>query len=249
MSDELPWTGERYVPALSGDIAREHLHRYSLAASLTVGLDILDIASGEGYGSALLARSARSVVGVDIAPDAVEHARRTYAPSGLEFRLGSCTEIPLADASVDAVVSFETIEHLEEHERAMEEMDRVLRPGGFVIISSPNRVTYSEGPGYSNPFHVRELDLDGFGAMLRPRFPQVRFYGQTVVRASLVCAIDGRPPALAGLMSGARSRASGHLGPAPAWIYFIAIAARAGARLPELRPSLFRELVDPPREI
>jgi len=62
----LEWTGERYVPQMRGTIALEHLHRYAFASEYVQGLDVLDIASGEGYGSEMLSRTARHVYGVDI---------------------------------------------------------------------------------------------------------------------------------------------------------------------------------------
>src|SRR3569832_840889 len=107
------WTGERFVPELQGNIAEEHLHRYALAGVLTKGMRVLDVASGEGYGSALLARSAASVLGVEIDAASVAHAQGRYRMPNLEFRQGNALAIPAPDAEFDAVVSFETIEHLE----------------------------------------------------------------------------------------------------------------------------------------
>ena len=161
---KLPMTGERFVPYLTGVIRLEHMHRYHLACHIAQGRDVLDIACGEGYGSAMLARTARSVTGVDIAQDAIEHAERAYARDGLEFRLGSATEIPLEDGSVNLIVSFETIEHLTEHDRMMAELRRVLRPEGLLLISSPNKSVYSDRDSYENPFHARELYTEEFEA-------------------------------------------------------------------------------------
>ena len=79
MNDELPFTGERFVPGTAGEIWYEHWHRYQFAGAFAAGRRVLDAACGEGYGSALLARSAASVVGVDIAADAVAHARARYS--------------------------------------------------------------------------------------------------------------------------------------------------------------------------
>src|SRR5687768_2473380 len=124
----LDFTGERYVPEIRGDIALEHLHRYLLAKQLVAGKTVLDIASGEGYGSSILAESAFKVAGVDISREAVSHAQAKYRAENLEFLLGSCSVIPLSDASVDVVVSFETIEHHDEHELMIKEIKRVLRP-------------------------------------------------------------------------------------------------------------------------
>src|SRR5882724_7012517 len=113
--------GERFLPGrMHGSIELEHFHRYSFAAQLATDKIILDIASGEGYGSAYLARFARHVIGVDIAQEAIDHANQKYSQSNLEYRIGSCALIPLEDTSVDVVVSFETIEHHSEHEAMMQ---------------------------------------------------------------------------------------------------------------------------------
>src|SRR5438046_354833 len=133
----LPWTGERLTTDVSGQVEIEHLHRYFFARVLCRDLDVLDIASGEGYGAALLAQVARSVVGVEISNEAVAHAQAAYHQPKLRYIQGDARKIPLPDSSVDAVVSFETIEHFYEHEAFVAEVKRVLRPNGFFIVSSP----------------------------------------------------------------------------------------------------------------
>ncbi|HEY6233473.1 MAG TPA: class I SAM-dependent methyltransferase, partial [Candidatus Elarobacter sp.] len=158
----MPFTGERYVPEVRGQIYYEHVHRYALAFELARDLDVLDIASGEGYGAAYLAIAARSVVGVDIDAESIRHAASRYTAMNLSFLAGSCTRIPLPDASIDLVVSFETLEHIEEHEQFMREVVRVLRPHGRLVISSPNKLVYSDEGHYHNPFHARELYFDQF---------------------------------------------------------------------------------------
>ena len=134
----LEFTGERMTSAVEGQIEFEHFHRYCLARYFCQDLDVLDVASGEGYGSAILAGVARSVVGVDIDEGSVAHAREAYRLENLRFLHGSAIDLPLENASVDAVVSFETLEHIREHGRFVAEVRRVLRPGGlFVRIVLP----------------------------------------------------------------------------------------------------------------
>lgn len=186
----MKFTGERYVPSVGGDIELEHTHRYQLAAEFVRGKDVLDIASGEGYGSAYLAQHARRVVGVDIDPVSIDHAKQNYALPNLEFLQGDCTEIPLPDASLDIVVSFETIEHHAAHDEMMQEIKRVLRKDGLLIISSPDKKEYSDIPGTSNEFHVRELYRSEFEQLLDQYFAHREIQGQRVVYGSLLAGSD-----------------------------------------------------------
>src|SRR5262245_54184375 len=103
----MEFTGERVVPHIEGVIGLQPLHRYLAARRLVQGKRVLDIACGEGYGSDLLAGAAAKVIGVDLDEASVVHARQTYARPNLEFLQGDATAIPIADSSVDVVVSFE----------------------------------------------------------------------------------------------------------------------------------------------
>ena len=170
---ELPFTGERFTFAVSGPIEHEHTHRYFFALDLCRDKDVLDVASGEGYGSALLGQVAHSVIGVDVDADSVAHANRHYARERVSFRRGTVTELPLDTGSVDVVVSFETLEHVDAHETFVKEIKRVLRSGGLLVMSSPDRVVYSpEGP--HNPFHLRELDKAEFVDLVARYFRRPR---------------------------------------------------------------------------
>jgi SAM-dependent methyltransferase len=180
----LPWTGERYLPEVRGQIELEHIHRYVMARELAVGKTVLDIASGEGYGSAMIAEVARNVVGVDLSEEAVTHAQKKYRKDNLRFKVGSCASIPMADASVDLVTSFETIEHHDEHELMLAEIKRVLRPNGQLIISSPEKHEYSIISGQKNEFHVKELYRVEFEKLLESHFKNLLFYGQRIVYGS-----------------------------------------------------------------
>ncbi|MEN5059261.1 glycosyltransferase [Luteimonas sp. TWI1416] len=188
----IEFTGERYVPTEQGVIRQEHLHRYAWCLPLVDGKDVLDIASGEGYGSAMLARRARSVCGVDISLEAVGHAAARYADiDNLCYLAGSAASIPLNDDSVDIVVSFETVEHLLEQHEMLAEIRRVLRPDGVLVMSSPNKAVYSDQAGYHNEFHVRELYLDELEDLVARQFPAMRMYGQRMAVCSTIVAVEG----------------------------------------------------------
>jgi ubiquinone/menaquinone biosynthesis C-methylase UbiE len=195
--EDLPFTGERFTtagPLLNTQIYHEHLHRYLFAAQCVRGLAVLDIACGEGYGSALLAAGAASVVGVDVSAETIAHAKRKYRLANLRFLNGECRSIPLKAQSVDVVVSFETIEHLEEHEVFMRDIRRVLKPGGRLIISSPDREKYAGRGAEKNPFHKKELSHPEFADLMRQHFQHVALLEQKLVAgSSLEVSVESEP--------------------------------------------------------
>ena len=190
ISKSMPFTGERYTPETEGEIKLEHTHRYLFAKKAAIDKDVLDIACGEGYGAAVLAYVARSVIGVDISSEAVEHASSKYTSENLSFICGSCEDIPLENNSVDLVVSFETIEHHVFHKEMMEEIKRVLRPDGLLIISSPDKREYSDMTGYKNPYHVKEIYRDEFEGLVSGYFRNICTYGQRVMYGSVIFPED-----------------------------------------------------------
>lgn len=188
---DMPFTGERYVPAMKGQIKYEHFHRYCLALNWAQGKVVLDVASGEGYGSVILARVATRVVGIDLSRECVRYATERYQDHhNLSFAAGSCGELPLQDRSVDLVTSFETIEHHDRHQDMLNEIKRVLKPEGILLLSSPNRTVYSEGPTSTNPFHVKELDWNELNELLTARFRSVTYYGQRLATGSVVFPLN-----------------------------------------------------------
>jgi SAM-dependent methyltransferase len=171
----LEYTGERLVPEFAGGSTFwAHIYRYRFALQFVLGKSVLDIACGEGYGSAALSTRAKNVIGMDVSYEAIEHARSRY---GLDARIGSAEAMPLPDASVDTVVSFETIEHLSSPPEFIRECHRVLRPEGQLVISTPNRDVYS-GDHSQNPFHHTEMNEEEFAEVLRPHFTVTGWYGQ-----------------------------------------------------------------------
>lgn len=187
MDSTLKFTGERFLPECEGEIWLEHWHRYLFAQNYVGGLRVLDAACGEGYGSHLLAARAAQVVGLDVSAEAIRHARKRYGvTSNLSFVEGRCDRMDFPDASFDAVVSFETIEHIAEQSETLAEFRRVLKPGGLMIISSPNRKTYSDDRNYQNEFHIREFYRQEFEAFLEPHFPRIQWFGQKIMMHSVI---------------------------------------------------------------
>ena len=184
----LEWTGERLTTAAPVQVEIEHLHRYCLARELCRHRHVLDISSGEGYGTALLAQTALAATGVEISYEAVAHAAQAYRSPNLRFCQGDARSIPVGDASVDVVVSFETIEHFYEHDMFLAEVRRVLRPGGMFIVSSPDRDVYSPPESAANPFHRRELSKREFQELLKHQFAHVHVLGQRPVAGSAMIA-------------------------------------------------------------
>ncbi len=179
--------------AVDGVTAFEHFHRYCVARDLCLGLDVLDVASGEGYGTAILGGVARSVVGVEIDAGAVAHAVQAYGSDNLRFLQGTAIDLPLEQTCVDVVVSFETLEHIREHEKFVTEVRRVLRPDGLFIVSTPDRSIYSARLESFNQFHLLELTEAEFDALLRTRFANVNILRQRAILGSLIAAQDGGP--------------------------------------------------------
>ncbi|HEX7341269.1 MAG TPA: glycosyltransferase [Rhodanobacteraceae bacterium] len=244
----LEFTGERYVPTEHGEIRHEHLHRYAWCMPLVEGKQVLDIACGEGYGAAMLAGSAKSVIGVDIDPTAVAHAKREYVDvENLDFRRGDAALIPIESDGVDVVVSFETIEHHDKHQEMLSEIRRVLRPDGLLVISSPNRVVYTEQAGHHNEFHVKELDFGELDALLSGQFRQIHYFGQRLAVGSSIFTLHADAGnrtlnALTDTGNQVVQRAASLEQP----VYYIAVAGPIGPEvMKKLQPSvLFSEAED-----
>jgi SAM-dependent methyltransferase len=186
-----PFTGERLTTAIGGQVQIEHYHRYLFARSFVSGLDVLDVASGEGYGSALLAQVARSVVGVEYAEPTVRGAVGNFVRPNLRFLRADARALPLADACVDAVVSFETIEHFDRQDEFLREIRRVLRPDGRFIVSTPDRDVYSPAGSAANPFHVHELSRREFDSLLHGAFRHVLLTQQRALIGSALLSETG----------------------------------------------------------
>ncbi len=241
MKESRDFTGERFIPGTGGcQMAYEHLHRYLLALPLAAGKTVLDVASGQGYGAALLARAARSVLAVELHGEALRQARETYAGENLLFLQGDALRLPLADASVDLVVAMEALEHLEDAEKLTAEIARVMRPDGLALISTPNKAEYSDARGYANPFHVKEFYREEFLALLRRHFSQVELGHQRIRAGSLICWEGGgaRPQEIITRPVPERERV-----PAEA-MYFVALCRRDPRAAMVLRESAYLDPTD-----
>ena len=214
----LRFTGERFVPELNGAIWAEHWHRYCAVAPLAAGRRVLDAACGEGYGSDYLATFAQQVTGVDVSDAAARHARERYRRSNLRFVAASVAALPMADASVDLVVSFETIEHLAQQAEMLAEFRRVLAPGGALVLSSPNKPVYSGSGAFHNEYHVKELTRSELEDLLRCDFPRQRWYRQRPFARSTMWRDDASAARLIDL---------------PA-MYFVVVCGANAADLPAL---------------
>ena len=174
----LALTGERTLPDVPEENYwyRRHLAVYEWIAERCRGLHVVDLACGEGYGSAVLARRAARVTGVDANPDAHEHARLRYSAPGVRFvrdLIDSYSE------RCDAVVLLQTIEHVEDAASVLAHMKGMLRPGGTAYVSTPNVLTLApEGAERSgNPWHVHEYRPREYRALCESRFDHVELLG------------------------------------------------------------------------
>jgi len=237
MPSDLEFTGERFVPGIAGEIAHEHWHRYAFARRYVAGKRVLDVACGEGYGSALLAGVAGSVTGIDIDAGAVAHARQSYsALANVDFAQGSAASLPMPDASVDVVVSFETIEHLPQADqpRMLAEIARLLAADGVLVMSAPNPVEYSTARNYRNPFHLHEPDRAELAALLDGAFPFQRWFRQ---RRYFGSAVWSEAPGES-VEAWTGDAASIDQAAPPAAMYFVVVAARTQAALPVAHVAL-----------
>ena len=165
--DSLALTGERTVPGLAEENYwfRRHEVVYRRLADRCADRDVLEAGCGEGYGADLIADVARSVIGLDYDDLTVAHVRACYPR--VDVRHGNLAALPLPEASVDVVVNFQVIEHLWDQPQFVAECARVLRPGGVLLMSTPNRITFSPGRDTPvNPFHTRELNAQELTELL-----------------------------------------------------------------------------------
>jgi SAM-dependent methyltransferase len=158
-----------------------HRVRYEFAAPYCRDKSVLDLACGAGYGSDLLAGVARRVVGLDVDVGAAAHARSHYRQVGLWFTVGDAGRLPFGNASFDAVISFETIEHLAEIPQYLSEVRRVLALDGVYLVSTPRVQRTTRRP--KNPHHLVEFSARDLVGLLSGYFSAIEVYGQRRVQS------------------------------------------------------------------
>jgi SAM-dependent methyltransferase len=148
-----------------------HLDRYKFAADFCSGLGVLDGACGTGYGTAVLARTAKRVVGIDCDADSIRYAQRVYGRPNIEFLCSYVENTGFDDDSFDVVVSFETVEHTLCPRSHMMEIVRTLRPTGKAIVSVPNAWGYTD-------HHFFDFSLPMLQDLVRRFFGRAQLYSQ-----------------------------------------------------------------------
>ena len=238
LSGSLEFTGERFTPECVREIWYEHFHRYALVARWCKDKRTLDAACGEGYGSALLADSASSVEGVDISEKTIEHARQRYGHvQGVGFHVADCTALPFGDNEFDRVVSFETLEHLAEHDQLLAEFRRVLKPDGVLILSSPDKAIYSDGQTSVNEYHVKELYREQLESLIQRHFPACHLLGQKLMFHSAIWSMDNINQVTLDQISADKLDTVASISQPP--MYFIALCAAGQDKLPDVTGQLW----------
>ena len=176
-------TGERVIPEkmkITNGLLVEHIARYHFASNYVKGR-VLDFASGAGYGSHIIAKQRKKqvteIIGIDIDEEVIQYAKGTYYHPLTKFMQGDVTDpvLPEKLGMFDTIISFETIEHVEEEERFLSNIFNLLKPGGTLVLSTP----FGKGRGEpcGSPFHVHQLTVEEF-TNLFPKYEETTFYFQ-----------------------------------------------------------------------
>ncbi|MDR5588258.1 class I SAM-dependent methyltransferase [Clostridium aquiflavi] len=176
----MDFTGERFVPdiKINNQIQAEHYHRYESIKDLVKNKKVLDAACGEGFGTNILAEYCSEIIGIDISEEAIRNANKKYNKRNISFCKESIEKLPFDNDVFDVVVSFETIEHVNEKIQKcfLEEIHRVLKKDGIVIMSTPDKGNMDRN-GH-NHFHVKEFDKNEFVQFLSSKFNTIDLHEQ-----------------------------------------------------------------------
>ena len=198
---ELEHTGELLLPGIRGtaEIAYDHITRYRFAGRYVKGKKTIVLGSGAGYGTHYLSKFAKSVLGVDTSEEAVAQATRSYDAPNLRYEPGDVTNLPYPDESFEVAVSFEVMAHLERPAALVQEALRLLHEDGVLVVSTPDKQTYSNDRNYVNPHHLKEMYPLEFREILERHFRHVQIYRQGALTGSIITPDlgelpeDGRP--------------------------------------------------------
>jgi len=189
--DEISYTGERLVindqiKQLHPLCLEQHLQRYIFASDYVKGKNILDAACGSGYGTKILYDAgALTCTGIDISNESVKYAQKTYGSNNISYTLGDVNKLSFNDGSFDVIVSFETIEHINNGQTWIKESARLLNENGLFIISTPNRSITNPGAYFNdkptNPYHMFEYNTLEFIGELLCEYDIMNLYGQALV--------------------------------------------------------------------
>lgn len=231
MTDKDKWTIERLDTNILSASTVEHLHRYSIAQEFSADKKVLDIACGEGYGTNLISKRAELVIGVDNNITTIKKAEIKYKNKKCHFIHGDIEALPFEVNYFDLIVCFETIEHVQNPNFAISEIERVLKPDGILLISSPNKLNYSDKTNYKNKYHIKEFYEDEFIRLIKSSFVNVKLFSQQLAHTSLIFSTEINSTKY---FSGNFENISNYH---PESIYFFVIAGKSN--LPQLSNSTF----------
>lgn len=178
---EQNFSGERFLPGIKDEeMTIEHYQRYYFAQQFVKDKVVLDAACGEGYGSMLLSQKALKVIGLDIDEKTIARANDSYDKPNLSFVVGSIEKLPFDDDTFDAIISYETIEHVDDimQRSFLREIHRVLKPAGWLLMSTPNKAVYTDLVNGINKFHIKEFYVQEYIDFLKDLFSNIRIFCQ-----------------------------------------------------------------------
>lgn len=170
------YTGERILPTKIFNVTyQQSLVAYEFAAKYAQGKSVLDVASGEGYGTYVLGKTASRALGLDLHVGAVQDAQKNYGSSTTSFIQGDLLNAPqvLKGEKFDVVCCFQTIEHVENHDSFIDSLRAVTKPGGIILVSTPNTDVFHS----FNPYHVHEVDLVEITNLFAKHFAKFEIFG------------------------------------------------------------------------